>query len=383
MLSRNKIILLIIFISFISILSFLLKPIFFAKKEVSEVEVFLIKKGKIENVVEASGRIISSNIKSIKAKNPGVVRLLKVKKGDLVKKGSLLCLVYDPYIFEPNKEIDNAISKKNVEYIISYLSKRHHPILEPLETAKIALFSYKEKYRQYKILYEEKAISLHQLKEMELSYKKTMLQYHSLKREFEEMIEKARIIAPLTGRIIKSPYFEEEIESGQELFVMADLNSLKAELIVDEYKINMIREGQSTLIIPEAPSLVLKGKVEEIGREVLNTGFSGPKIKVISSVNFSSKEESNSLILNSSVKGKIVVETKTDVLLCPRISLLASEETNKVWVINNDERVSLREVAVGIEAEEMVEIIEGLKEKEKVVTIGSLNLKEGEKVKVK
>ncbi|MEW6679654.1 MAG: efflux RND transporter periplasmic adaptor subunit [bacterium] len=381
MLSRNKVVFLL-FIIFASIgFLFLFKPLFFKKKEISEVEIFSIKRGRIENAIETSGRIISSNIRSIKSNSSGVIRLFKVKEGDLVKRGSLLCLVYDPYIFEPSKEIDNALSKKKVEFLISYLHKRNHPILEPLETAELNLFSLKEKYQQYKILYDEKAISFQQLKEMELSCKRAKLQYYYARRKIEEMIEKARIISAISGRIIKASCFEgEEIVSDQELFVIADLDSLKVELMVDEYKIGVVKEGQPVLIIPEASSLVLKGKIEDIGKEVLNVSFSGPKIKVISSVNFS--KERGSIILGSSVKARITIESKDNVLLCPRVSLLASSEGDKVWVIN-ERKVSLRSVVVGIEGEEMVEIVGGLKEGEKVVTLGSLELKEGDRVKIK
>jgi|GEM_PF-3630764 len=379
MVSKFKVVILILLVIFS--LYFLIERFLLPKEEIKEVGIAEIKRGKIESTIEAQGRIGFSLIRTIYAKEEGIIKLLKVKEGDKVEVGNSLCIILNPSLFESKPEIEKAIFKSNFSFLIEYLRKKHHRILESLEEAYLTYLAAYEKYHQYELLYSKKAISHQQLKEQKTFFKQAELKYYSAKSEFEEKIRQARINTPISGTIIKVFCTEgQEVKIGQELFVIADLRTTQAELEVDEFQVDRIKEGLSVEINAETLPTLLKGKVKTIGiyAESQDPRFVA-KIPVICSIEI---PYGVTPILGSSVNAKIILESKDNVLLCPRVALLASSERNAVWTINEG-KASLRPIMVGIKSDEMVEIVDGLKEKEKVIIEGSLSIKEGDKLKIK
>ncbi|MEO0098029.1 MAG: efflux RND transporter periplasmic adaptor subunit [candidate division WOR-3 bacterium] len=86
------------------------------------------------------------------------------------------------------------------------------------------------------------------------------------------------------------------------------------------------------------------------------------------------------LIPGMAAKIVLVLEEKENALALPRNAIFF-EEKNKVFVVE-DEVAHLKEVAVGLIGDELVEITSGLREGEKVVTLGKERLKDGGKVRV-
>jgi len=380
MLHKLKICLLVFL--FLAIIFYLAKRYLLPKEKVKEVEAVEVKRGRIENIVRAQGKVVFPLIRTIYSKEDGIVILLKPKEGDKVKAGEVLCIICNPSIFEPSQEIEKALLKSDLTFLVNYLCKKYHRIVEPLESSRLAYLSAKERYDNYKVLYSKKAISLQQLKDEELSLSQAEFRYYSAKRELSERLKSSRVITPISGKVIKVFCMKgQEVKAGQELFIVADDKQAQAELMVDEFKIERIKEGQSVKIKPETLPLTFMGKVKAIGVYTQPSGFAS-KIPVICSIEIP-KEKENTLILGSSLWAEIIIESKEDTLLCPKLSLLASSDKKAVWTINSEGRVSLRPVVVGIEADEMIEIIEGLKEGEKVIVAGSLDIKEGELVKIK
>jgi HlyD family secretion protein len=72
---------------------------------------------------------------------------------------------------------------------------------------------------------------------------------------------------------------------------------------------------------------------------------------------------------------------RKDSLAVPSVAVLnPSGEQAAVFVVDNTNHANLRKVSTGIIANAMTEITSGLKEGERVVTVGQLYLKENDKV---
>ncbi len=173
-----------------------------------------------------------------------------------------------------------------------------------------------------------------------------------------------------------------EIETGSELFLLANMTFPIAKVNVDESEIDKIRVGQKVEITGESfATYVLYGAVEKISgcAYQLDRGFQG--IEVICKIE-PNEEFAKLLKLETSCKAKIIIAEKENALCLPSIALLANEEDTQVFVVNNSQ-VHLRKVITGIISEDLVEVIDGLKEGEKIVTIGSLDLRDGDYVRVK
>jgi len=77
----------------------------------------------------------------------------------------------------------------------------------------------------------------------------------------------------------------------------------------------------------------------------------------------------------------LVVQRREQVLLLSKDSLLRKSGPTKVFVHNNG-TASLREVSLGLEGEQFVEVLRGLQEGEEVIIAGQYELRDGMPVKV-
>lgn len=68
-------------------------------------------------------------------------------------------------------------------------------------------------------------------------------------------------------------------------------------------------------------------------------------------------------------------------LLIPRTALVGSIKDAKVYVVTNDEAFQ-RNITIGRDLSDNLEVTEGLKEGDKVVTTGQINLSDGAAVSI-
>ena len=124
-------------------------------------------------------------------------------------------------------------------------------------------------------------------------------------------------------------------------------------------------------------------------------GFPGSEFKGKVNIIFPNVEEktrtlqvealvpNNNGILKPGLFAKVILYTagERDTIVVPVTALLYEAEKVKVFIIEGD-RAKEREVKLGSKYGELMEIIDGVKEGEKIVAIGQQNLSEGAKVSV-
>lgn len=79
---------------------------------------------------------------------------------------------------------------------------------------------------------------------------------------------------------------------------------------------------------------------------------------------------------------KLITDHKSNVVIVPINSVITRSEKQYVFVVNEDNSVSMKEISEGIRVDDKVEILQGLTGKEIVVTKGQTLLNEGTKVNV-
>ena len=77
----------------------------------------------------------------------------------------------------------------------------------------------------------------------------------------------------------------------------------------------------------------------------------------------------------------LVVQRREQVLLLSKDSLLRESGPTKVFVHNNG-TASLREVSLGLEGEQYLEVLGGLQEGDEVIVAGHYELRDGMPVKI-
>jgi HlyD family secretion protein len=207
-----------------------------------------------------------------------------------------------------------------------------------------------------------------------------------------DQFSKTTITAPLDGVITHLPVNEGEIaivgvqnQPGTVLMTIADMSVITAEVRVDETDIVNVRVGQTAHVKVDAlGDEMLSGHVSEVGNSALTrTGglATGP------ASNQEAKDFKVVITLDSpppalrpglSCTATIVTATRTDVLTIPIQALTVREqgsgsskekriEEEGVFVVRNG-AVFFQPVKTGIVGTTDIELVEGLKQNEEIVT---------------
>lgn len=208
----------------------------------------------------------------------------------------------------------------------------------------------------------------------------------------QDQLSKTTITAPLNGIITYLPVNEGEIaiigvqnQPGTTLMTIADMSVITAEVKVDETDIVNVRIGQEAEIKVDAlGDRTLKGHVSDVGNSAVNrsgqTNTGGTQeakdFKVVITLDDPPEELRPGLSCTASI---ITARTK-QVLTIPIQALTVREfddpedplkkkkiEKEGVYVIKDD-IVMFRPVKTGITGTTDIEVLEGLSEKEKIVT---------------
>jgi len=187
----------------------------------------------------------------------------------------------------------------------------------------------------------------------------------------ERLIDRMKIKSPIDGTVLK---IEAEVgemlekssglDKGKIAVTVGDLNDMVIEINVDEEDIPLVKVGQKALITLDAfPDKTLEGTVKEIS---LKADTSDKSFRVYIDVS-----EDLNLMVGMTSDVNIITEKKDNAMLIPKIALVRG---NKVYV-KKFNKITEREVEVGLKDEYNVEILEGLNKDEKILLRPNLYLK--------
>lgn len=366
----------------------------------------------ITQVVTATGTINPVNQVKITPEVTGEIVALPVEEGDRVKKGQLLIKI-KPDVYEAQKARSDA-SLKSAEAV--------------LKVREAALTKDKAEYNRIKGLFEKGLASDSQLELAKASFlssegsyeaqKATVLQAKESLNEAVENLAKTAIFSPIDGTIsqlnveLNETALGSGFSQGTHLMTVADLTEMEATVEVDENDVVLVAVGDSAKIEVDAfGERKFLGLVTQIGNSAISSSL-GTQDQV---VNFEVKikliELDKGLRPGMSCDSDIQTETKTDVISVPIQSVTARVIKNNkdkdtsdikdkqlndwgteaekpeeiVFVINNNV-ANYRKVEVGISNDTHIEIKDGLKEGELIVSGSykaiSKDLQDGSKVMI-
>ena len=183
------------------------------------------------------------------------------------------------------------------------------------------------------------------------------------------------IRADFDGVVTKLPVSEgSTVSEGEELIRIESLSDTAVVCYVNKYDIINIEEGQSATA--HIKNRDYNCRVSRIEKKTSEDG-QAPGIRVELTIN----DPDDSIILGIECKAKIQTAMLAYALLIPADALCSDDEGDYVFVVNEN-RVEKRSVETGVRNDEMVEITEGLSEKETVGWDEMSELTDGQKVKV-
>jgi HlyD family secretion protein len=400
------------------IAGFFVYKIYLKKEKPIEVQVGLVQKRDITEVVIANGKVQPVTYVKISPEVSGEIINLPVKEGQMVKKGDLLFSIKpDLYIASSNSAAANLQSAMGGRDIALY-----------------SLEKWQAEWERAKGLFKNNLLSQSDFDSINNSFLTAQASYTNslhqvtmsqaaLDRASEDL-SKCIIFSPLDGTVSKlnSEQGEKVVGTGTytgtEVMTISDLNHMEARVEIGEMDINLIKLGQKSWLEVDAfRDRKFAGTVTQIANTASGTsGTDATKFEVRILI-----DEKEAFRPGMSVTAEVESRYRTNVLSVPiqavttRMEASAKLEAEKaaanpedkapekddstskakkdiatgieeiVFIVNGSS-VLKRKVERGISDDNYTEIVSGLEENEEVVIGGykaiSKDLEEGKLIKV-
>lgn len=361
----------------------------------------------ITEFITANGKIQPETEVKISPDVAGEIVELHVEDGDPVEQGKLLCVIKpEMYVSAVNRS-EAAVNSSKARQA----------------QAEAQLIESELSYKRSKQLYEKGTIPVSQFESAEAAYKVAQAearaaQYSVLSAqasldEAEEQLIKTKIYAPITGTISALNVEKGErvvgtsMMVGTEMMTVADLNKMEVQVEVNENDIVKVMKGDTALVEVDAYlNRKFKGIVTEIANSASVTGTSSDQVTNFDVKVLLLKDSYEDLIdpengnlypfrPGMSATVDILTETRENVISVP-ISAVTTrikkedggtkevsddsentsddentaqrDEKQEVVFVFADGRVMKTEVETGIQDNNSIEILKGIKEGDEVVT---------------
>ncbi|MDX5340453.1 MAG: efflux RND transporter periplasmic adaptor subunit [Cyclobacteriaceae bacterium] len=387
----------------------------------TEVEFATAKKTSIVEKVSASGEIQPEVEVKLSPDVAGEIIELNVVEGDSVEMGKLLVKIRpDNFISALER------SRANLNQQMANLSQSK----AALQRAEAQFTQVKLNFERQQKLYQEKAISdadfetaranyITAEKDLEAAKQNVVASEFIVKssqasvNEASENLRLTNVNSPVSG-IVSSLLVEKgervvgtQQMAGTEMMTIADLSKMEVRVDVNENDIVRLSLGDTTIIDVDAYSATgkkFKGIVTSIANTA-NTKASADavtefkvKIRILNSSYQDLVQAGNKYPFRPGMTASVEIMTtsKNDALAIPLSSVTTREDkldtlaggttrSKELVFVSEGGIAKLKEVKTGISDYENIEILEGLKEGEEVISgpyfIVSKELKEGDKVK--
>ena len=344
-----------------------------SSEEPISVKTKLVEKRDIIETVSASGKIQPETEVKISPDVSGEIVSLYVMEGDKVDKGDLL-LKIKPDTYQSMLERSQAslnTSKSALEKAIAQLSESE------------------SNFSRNKILFENGTISRSEFEKIEASYKVAVLSVEDGEymvssaeaslREAQENLNKTNIYAPISGTISRlNIELGERVVgtaqmAGTELLRLANLKLMEVAVEVNENDINSVSLNDTALIEVDAYlGNTYKGIVSEIANSANVMGVSADqvtnfevKVRILDEVSFRP---------GMTATVDIQTERAYGVLSLPIQAVTTRKDTanieDKVECVFafEENTANFIKVETGIQNDEFIQIISGLKEGQDIIT---------------
>lgn len=345
------------------------------RKSVPQVETIVAKKGNIISKVTADGTLKALNQVDIGSDVMGKIIKMKVKEGDVIHKGDVLCI------------IDQSIYKSRLKRAKS-----------SLKLSKLRLSKAKTELERSTTLFENKLISKEKYEDAKLNYDVAAAELESnleSYNEAEENFKKTIITAPVDGEVVQVNKEEGEMVvmgtknvPGSVMMTIADRSKMFVNALVDETEIVKIKlEQPVTITIDAFPDTTFGGKVTKIGG-MPEKSASGIEQAINFPIEVELSEVMQEFYPGMSASCEITTNRKDSVIIIPYPALgrqkIKGEESDIVLLLKGN-KVQIIPVKTGLTGDKGVEIKDGVVPGDTVLTgpyMTLRKLKDGDKVKV-
>lgn len=229
----------------------------------------------------------------------------------------------------------------------------------------------KKEVERFTTLCKQNAVTSQKLEEIKLNMANAKANYISSRRQ----LTNTKIKAPVSG-FIENEFIEvgQFIGGGTQICNIININNLILKIPVSEYDYQFIKAGlKATISSVIYPQKSFSGQLTFIGKKAGYGNTFDTEIKV--------NNTENLLKAGMFVNVNINQEHDSQSIYVPRRAINGSLKDAYVFVVNN-EVTEKRPVTTGKLKNEMVEVVNGLRENDELIIEGNYNLYDGAKIKV-
>ncbi|EDM35708.1 membrane fusion protein; possible cation efflux system protein [Pedobacter sp. BAL39] len=302
----------------------------------------VIKREPINLDFSANGTFAANQELNFLSENAGRVTKIYVDEGARVSKGQILARI-DAEIINTDKETAQATLQNAIRDEARYSSS-----------------------------FKTGGVTQQQLDQAKLAVENARLRLQSAQRKVSD----ANIKSPING-IVNKRYIEVGAfvtAQGTQLFELVDVSKLKLKVSVNESQVANLNIGDQVQIKSNVfPADDYQGKVTFIAAKADNSLNFPIELQV---------ENNKKNTIKAGMYGTAIFKfpKQNPALTIPRGSFVGSVSSNQIFVLENGKTARIRKVVPGRILGENVEIVDGLKEGETVITSGQINLVDGSEV---
>ena len=324
------------------------------------VETAKVARGKISSYLTVVGNLVGEATVEVVPRTGGRVTSINVKLGDRVRRNQVIAKIEDREIVEQvnqaqashrvaeatirSREADLELAKTSVERSRNLYGRQ----LLPKQTLDDAEARYSAAQAQVDLSQAQLAQSAARLQELQINLANT------------------NVVSPVDGFVAKRNVDPGAWVSQQAgVASIVDISALRLVANITEKDLRLVSAGDRGVVEVDAfPGEKFNGKIARVSPILDPATRTAPMEIEIPNQAFRLKP-------GMYAKVTLEVESKENVLLIPKTSLVDSEGQRGVFQANDESRAQFKPVKIGIEDAERVEILEGLNEGETVISTGA------------
>ncbi len=305
---------------------------------------------KVADLFTANGTFVAEQDLNVSSEMGGQIVKIYVKEGDYVRAGQVLA--------------STKADRTNVQ----------------LGSAKAALETAKADLQRFESAYQTGGVTAQQLSQARLQLTNAQAQYNAAAISSGDTSVRSKINGIVTSKSVEEGAM---VAAGQTLFNVVNIDNLKLKITVDESQVGRLKVGETIKIKPSASTDEVEGKIIFVAPKA-NAALKFPVEILVSNKDKKLRAGMYASALFDADKSDATV------LVVPHSAFVGSISQNKIFKIvdgQNDkgEAVKKAEMVIvksGRNFGDKVEIVDGLKAGDEVVTSGQINLDNGTVVQI-
>ena len=368
-----------------------------------------VEKTEIQKMVTADAVLFPLQQAALVPKISAPVAKFYVNRGSKVHKGQLLAVLENRDLAAAREDTQGTFQQAEAAYATGTASSLPEELQKAAGDAQAAkeLFEAQKKvYESRQELFKQGALPRKELDQSTVDFTQARNQYELAQRHLDALnatvkrqelkslegqlssargkyqgaqaqLSYSEIRSPVDGVVTDRPLYPGEMAaSGTPLMTVMDLSRVTARAHIPQTDAAQLKVGDKATVDVPGMDHPVDGQVVLVS-PALDANSTTVEVWV------QAKNPDRSLKPGTSVRVSMVAQVVPDALVVPAAAVLTGADgATTVMLIGSDEHAHQQAVKVGIRQNDQVQVVEGLKEGQKVVTEGAYGLPDNAKVSV-